>query len=159
VKAKISQFLTVTGVVSLLIGPSHVSSAGFDALADAKSGNQVVSYEVIGNCVDEFDDSQSEFVYYEGESCFFAVTVRPAKPARVVALQYKNRDGRWVTESRATTKNNGIAFLYPETLDDDGDFYCETYDYRIGLQRLGGAKSLLSSVFSITFVANSDWCY
>jgi len=159
VKAKISQLLTVAGFVSLLIGPSHVSSAGFDVLADAKSGSQDVSYEVVGNCRDEFDDFQTEFVFYEGESCFFAVTIRPAKPARIVALQYQNENGRWVTESRTTTKNNGIAFLYPDTLDGDGDFYCETYNYRIGLQRLGGAKSLLSSVFSITFVANSDWCW
>lgn len=158
VKNKYLRFLVGIGIGCLLIGagPSNISAQ--KSVPKGKSGKQEVTWEVLGDCVDEFDDYQSEFVVYEGEQCFFAVTVVPAKPIRTVAIQWKDPNGRWVSESVARTNKNGTGFLYPDTLDVDSDFLCDSFDYRIGLARLGNAKSLVSEVFNITYVAESYWC-
>ena len=157
-KSKSFKFLVGVGISCLLIGTDPAGTSARKTQPEGKSGKQEITWDVLGNCVDEFDEDQNEFVVYEGEQCFFAVTAVPSKPMRTVALQWKDSKGRWVTEARARTNKNGTAFLYPETLDSDGDWFCESFDYRIGLERLGSAKSLVSGVFNITFVADSDWC-
>jgi hypothetical protein len=157
-KSNSFKFLVGVGVSCLLIGTDPAGTSARKAQPEGKSGKQEVTWEVLGNCVDEFDADQNEFVVYEGEQCFFAVTAVPSKPMRTVALQWRDPNGRWVTEARARTNKNGTAFLYPDTLDGDGDYLCDSFDYRIGLERLGSAKSLISGVFNITFVADSDWC-
>lgn len=125
---------------------------------EGKSGKQQVTWDVLGDCADPFDDTQTEFIMYEGEDCYFAVTVVPAKPRRSVVLQWLSSRGRWITESKSVTNSKGVAYLYPEPYDQDGYFLCEIYDYRIGLERLGSAKSLLSDIFTIDFVAYDDYC-
>jgi hypothetical protein len=132
--------------LSLLIGASSASAAT----------TQTARYTVLGDCVDEYDDNQVAYDFYEGEECYVKVQVKPASPARKVALQwYSNSSSKWKIDSEKMTNKNGVAFLGFDAYDSDGYFYDEEYDYRIAVARQGSLKALTSATFYVTFVPSS----
>ena len=147
--------LAISGALSLNSEITQASSH----YSQTTSGKQKVTWFVGGDCVDLYDEYQTEYLLYEGEDCFFRVTVKPSLPLRTVALQYKDEDGRWNTERQAKTNKQGVAILRPDTTDNDGYFFCDYYDYRLGVARLGTAKAVLSETFTIEFIADDDYCY
>ncbi len=127
----------------LLVSSGHASGAV----------KQTVTWTVIGDCVDLYDEYQTEYVVYEGDDCYFKATVKPAKPFRTIALQwYSDDDGKWYKDSEIKTNRNGIAYLEIDMYDSDGYFYDGSYTYRLGMARLGGSAAKLSKNFTITFI-------
>jgi hypothetical protein len=145
----------VLGILPLL--PNSEISYASSMYSQATSGKQVVTWSVGGDCVDLYDEYQTEYLMYEGEDCYFSVRVKPALPIRTVALQWRDEDGRWNTERQAKTNKIGVAILRPDSTDSDGYFLCDYYDYRLGVARLGSAKAVLSATFSIEFIAD-EYC-
>ena len=114
---------------------------------------QTVTWSVLGDCVDWYDENQSEYVVYEGDDCYFKATVKPAKPIRTVALQwYSDDDAKWYKDSEVKTNKNGVAYLEIDMYDSDGYFYDGSYTYRMGMARLGGSPAKLSRTFTISFI-------
>ena len=114
---------------------------------------QTVTWSVLGDCVDWYDENQSEYVDYEGDDCYFKATVKPAKPIRTVALQwYSDDDAKWYKDSEVKTNKNGVAYLEIDMYDSDGYFYDGSYTYRMGMARLGGSPAKLSRTFTISFI-------
>jgi len=118
---------------------------------------QTVKWTVIGDCVDLYDEYQSTYTVYEGDRCYFKVTVKPAKPQRTVALQwYSDDDGRWLIEDeKKTNAKTGVATLFLDEYDVDGYFLDGEYEYRLGVARLGALPAKLSPTFYVDFV--SGW--
>jgi len=146
---------TVIGVSTLCFG-SNVTQA-WTNLPQATSGKQKVTFTAVGDCVDLYDEYQSEYPFYEGGNCYFKVKVTPANPQRTIALQYYE-DGRWNTEVSIKTNKQGVAILQPNAISEDGYFLCTYYDYRLGVARLGTAKAALSPEFTINFIADDGYC-
>lgn len=124
-------------------------------VGDIASGSvrQKVRWTAIGDCVDLYDEEQTTYVFVEGQNCYFRVQVTPAKPARTVAIQYFDDDSsRWITEDEKKTNKRGVALLYPSTTTDEGYFIDGTWEYRLGVARLGSARAELSETFWIEFV-------
>jgi hypothetical protein len=119
------------------------------------ASQQTVKWTVIGDCVDMYDEYQTTYTVYEGDNCYFKVTVKPAKPQRTVALQwYSDDDGRWVTEDEKKTNiKTGVATLYLDEYDSDGYFFDGEYEYRLGVARLGSLPAKLSPTFYVDFVS------
>ena len=114
---------------------------------------QTVTWSVLGDCVDWYDENQSEYVVYEGDDCYFKATVKPAKPIRTVALQwYSDDDAKWYKDSEVKTNKNGVAYLEIDMYHSDGYFYDGSYTYRMGMARLGGSPAKLSRTFTISFI-------
>lgn len=114
---------------------------------------QTVTWSVLGDCVDWYDENQSEYVVNEGDDCYFKAIVKPAKPIRTVALQwYSDDDGKWYKDSEVKTNKNGVAYLEIDMYDSDGYFYDGSYTYRMGMARLGGSPAKLSQTFTISFI-------
>jgi hypothetical protein len=137
-RKKIAFFLTlvISGALSLNPEITQASSTHSQAI----SGKQKVTWSVGGDCVDLYDEYQTNYPIYEGEDCYFQVKVVPALPVRKVALQWwDDEDGRWYSER-------------------DGTFICDIFDYRLGVAKLGSAKSVLSQTFSLDFVSNDEDC-
>lgn len=139
-------------IVSLVLTPTIVSSKQVSGVSQ-----QTVKWSVIGDCVDMYDEYQSVYTVAEGDSCFFRVTVRPAKPQRTVALQwYSSDEGRWVIEDeKKTNAKTGAANLYLDEYDSEGYFFDGEYEYRLGVARLGALPAKLSQTFYVNFV--SGW--
>ena len=147
----------ILSILSLL--PASKITQASSTHLQALSGKQKVTWSVGGDCVDLYDEYQTEYLIYEGEDCYFSVKVVPALPMRTVALQVKEENGRWYSERQTKTNKQGVALLRPDTTDSAGYFLCDYYDYRLGVARLGNAKSVLSQTFSIEFIADDDYCY
>lgn len=148
--------LVISGALSLNSEITQASSTHSQAI----SGKQKVTWFVGGDCVDLYDEYQTEYTLYEGEDCYFQVKVVPALPVRTVALQwYDDESGRWYSERQVKTNKKGMATLRPNTFYSDGTFICDYYDYRLGVARLGNAKAVLSETFSLDFVSNDEDCY
>jgi hypothetical protein len=127
------------------------SAVGVQPVAGATA--QKITWSVIGDCVDEYDANQYEYLMYEGDECYFKVQVKPAFPARKVALQWFSDDrGKWLTENEKMTNKNGVAFLYPDAYDSDGYFYDGEYKYRMAAARAAGQAIRTSDSFYITFM-------
>ena len=156
-KKVIASFLTLAIVSALSLSLSSKDTQAFSTVPQSVSGKQKVTWGVGGDCADLYDDNQTSYLIYEGEDCYFTVKVVPSKPQRTVALQYQE-GARWITESEVKTGKKGVAILRPETTDSYGDFLCTYWDYRLGVARLGSAKPLLSSTFTVEFYANDDFC-
>ena len=149
--------LIIASAMSLNVGSKASQAAS--TTPQSISGKQKVSWFVGGDCVDLYDEYQTEYILYEGEDCYFRVKVVPALPVRTVALQWQDDDGRWVVERQAKTNKKGIAILRPVTTDSDGAFLCDYYDYRLGVARLGNARAVLSETLSLNFVSADEDCY
>lgn len=149
--------LAVTSAASLALNSNATQAVS--KTPQSISGKQKITWSVGGDCVDLYDEYQTEYLIYEGEDCYFSVKVVPALPIRTVALQVKGENGRWYSERQTKTNKQGVATLRPDTSDSDGYFLCDYYDYRLGVARLGNAKSVLSQTFSIEFIADDDYCY
>ncbi len=149
--------LVVTSATSLAL--SSTATQAVSTTPQSISGKQKVTWSVGGDCVDLYDEYQTEYLIYEGEDCYFSVKVVPALPIRTVALQVRDENGRWYSERQTKTNKQGVATLRPDTTDSDGYFLCDYYDYRLGVARLGSAKSVLSQTFSIEFISDDDYCY
>jgi hypothetical protein len=147
----------ILSILSLL--PASKISQASSIHLQAQSGKQKVIWSVGGDCVDLYDEYQTNYPIYEGEDCYFTVKVVPSLPIRTVALQVKDEDGRWYSEREVKTNKKGVAILRPDTTDSDGIFLCDYYDYRLGIAKLGSAKSVLSQTFSIEFIADDEYCY
>jgi hypothetical protein len=156
-RKKIAFFFTlvISGAISLNSEITQASTTHSQAI----SGKQKVTWSVGGDCVDLYDEYQTNYPIYEGEDCYFQVKVVPALPVRKVALQWwDDEDGRWYSEREVKTNKKGFAILRPDTTYSDGTFICDIFDYRLGVAKLGSAKSVLSQTFSLDFVSNDEDC-
>ena len=147
----------ILSILSLL--PASKISQASSIHLQAQSGKQKVIWSVGGDCVDLFDEYQTEYLIYQGEDCFFTVKVVPSLPLRTVALQVKDENGRWYSERQVKTNKQGVAILRPIATDNEGYFLCDSYDYRLGVAKLGSAKSVLSQTFLVEFIADDEYCY
>ena len=147
--------LAISGALSLNSEITQASSTH----SQTTSGKQKVTWFVGGDCVDLYDEYQTEYLLYEGEDCFFRVTVKPSLPLRTALQWWDDESGRWYSDRQVKTNKKGIAILRPITTGSDGTFICYDYDYRLGIARLGTAKAVLSETFSLEFVSNDDDCY
>ena len=147
----------ILSILSLL--PASKITQASSTHLQALSGKQKVTWSVGGDCVDLYDEYQTEYLIYEGEDCYFSVKVVPSLPLRTVAIQVKDENVRWYTERQTKTNKQGVAILRPDTTDSEGYFLCDYFDYRLGVARLGNAKAVLSETFSIEFTADDEYCY
>jgi hypothetical protein len=117
---------------------------------------QSIKWRVTGDCVDLYEEYQSDYTVYEGESCVFTATVKPVKPSRTVALQWFDSDtGKWTIHVQAKTNKSGVARINAD-FDTDECWDDASFEFRLGMAKQGASPAITSAPFWITYVYDCD---
>jgi hypothetical protein len=114
---------------------------------------QKTTTKVYGDCAVLAFDGSVTITENVTTGCFVEATVKPAKPARKVTLQFfDDLDNKWYVESDARTTSIGRAAMLFDWTKSNGCFYNSTFSYRIVVAKSGTNKAFTSNTFSVTFV-------
>jgi len=123
---------------------------------DQASGaaKQTFKWRASGVCVDVLENGKTEYTLYEGNTCDFTMTVKPANPSRTIALQYFDETtGQWTTGGRATTNKKGVTRLgVVHKVEDDDCGEDTTLEFRLNMAKKGPSKAQISDSFWITYI-------
>lgn len=124
----------------------------------ANAAPQKFKFKVEGECA----DSAMEGTIEEDVTgnCKIVVTINPAKPFRVVNLQYKDEDGKWQFAndeynekiSVKSDANKKVYITVPQ-YDEDGVFFdFPKREYRVYMGKIGTAPGVASKTITINYV-------
>ena len=115
---------------------------------------QTFKWSASGACVDLVKNDKIEYTLYESNTCDFKVTVNPANPSRIIALQFFDKEaGVWTIGGQATTNKKGVTRLGVIHTVKDGDCGDDnTLQFRLQLAKKGSSKAQTSESFWITYM-------
>lgn len=137
----IATFLTAAALVSsFLFAPTK-----------AEAVTQKVTYTMLGDCADYYDE-EGEYAFFEDEEtwdCSISVKVKPLTPKRTIRLQYW--DKKWKEEDASVTNSKGSGTLRFDPYCAD-EAYCDgTWKFRVYVAAASGQKATSSNSFEVSF--------
>lgn len=124
----------------------------------ASAAPQKFTFKVEGECADKAMEGTIEEDVTD--SCRIAITINPAKPFRVVNLQYKDESGKWLFAndeynekiSVKSDANKKVLINVPQ-YDEDGVFFdFPKREYRVYMGKVGSAPGVASKTITINYV-------
>lgn len=143
----------------LIAGLTAVLTLISFSITTANSAGQRFTFKLNGDCVDSGNTGTIE--ENVTELCRMIVTINPAKPFRVVNLQFKDDDGKWQFAnddygdkiSIKSTASKRVDVEIP-TVDEDRVFFdFPSREYRIYIAKVGSLSALASKPFTINYIA------
>lgn len=118
---------------------------------------QKFTFKLEGECADSATAGTIE--ENVTNSCRIVVGINPAKPFRVINLQYKDADGKWQFANddygdkinRKSDSSKRVEISVP-SLDEDGVFYdFPTREFRVYVAKSGAVAAVASKSFTINY--------
>ncbi len=138
---------------------SFLISFGLLAIPTASSAPQKYTFKLSGDCA----ESKTEGTIEEDvtEYCRIETTISPAKPFRVVNLQYLDEDEVWqfaddINGDKISIKSNASKLVRIDIpyLDSDGVFFdFEQRKFRVYIAKSGSSTAVASKPFIINYQA------